>query len=184
MNKAILSVLFLATSMACLFAGPLSGRRVPSFTLPDVGATYHDILDYRGKVVLVDVMQTTCPHCQELATQLEKVQAKYGDKVPILAIVVPPDTLDTVKKFTTKYNVRYPIMFDCGQVTATLMKATPSNPQVTFPHLFLVDQNGMIRQDFDWEKDQALLSGQGLIQSIDKLLAAGPPSVPAKPAKK
>lgn len=184
MNKAILSVLFMAASAACLFAGPLSGRRVPSFTLPDARANYHDILDYRGKVVLVDVMQTACPHCQELATQLEKVQAKYGDKVPILAIVVPPDTLDTVKQFATRYNVRYPIMFDCGQVTATLMKATPSKPQVTFPHLFLVDQNGMIRQDFDWDKDQAIITGPGLIQSIDKLLSAAPASVPAKPVKK
>lgn len=187
MKRAILTVLCLAASAAFLCAGPLSGRRIPSFTLPDSTASYHDILDYRGKVVLVEVMQTTCSHCQELAGQLEKVQDKYGNNVPILSIVVPPDNAETVKQFSVRFHIRYPILFDCGQVAASLMKATPANPNVKFPHLFLVDRSGMIREDYDWEKNQALLSGPGLFQSIDKLLAGAPDTpakAPAKPAKK
>ena len=187
MKKAILTILCLAATAACLSAGPLSGRRVPSFTLPDSSANYHDILDYRGKVVLVEVMQTTCSHCQELAAQLEKVQDKYGNNVPILSIVVPPDNAETVKQFSIRFHIRYSIVFDCGQVTASLMKATPANPNVKFPHLFLVDKSGMIREDFDWEKDKANLTGAGLFASIDKLLAgapAGPAKAPAKAIKK
>lgn len=187
MKKAILTILCLAASAACLSAGPLSGRRVPSFTLPDSNANYHDILDYRGKVVLVEVMQTTCSHCQELAAQLEKVQDKYGSNVPILSIVVPPDNAETVKQFSIRFHIRYPILFDCGQAAAALMKATPANPNVKFPHLFLVDRSGMIREDFDWEKNQAILTGPALFQSIDKLVAgapAAPPTAPAKAVKK
>jgi peroxiredoxin len=110
MKKVVLTILCMAVSMTALSAGPLSGRRIPSFTLPDSNANYHDILDYRGKVVLVEVMQT----------QLEKVQEKYGSKVPILSIVVPPDNSDSVKQFAARYHIRYPILFDCGQVTASL----------------------------------------------------------------
>jgi len=183
MKKPILTILCLAASAACLSAGPLSGRRIPSFSLPDSNASYHDILDYRGKVVLVEVMQTGCSHCQELAAQLEKVQDKYGNNVPILSIVVPPDNADTVKQFSVRFHVRYPILFDCGQVAASLLKVTPANPNVKFPHLFLVDKSGMIREDYDWETGQAFLSGQGLLRSIDRLLS-GAPAAPAKaPAK-
>jgi thiol-disulfide isomerase/thioredoxin len=66
----------LAALAGTLHAGALSGRRVPSFTLPDGDARFHDILDLRGKLVLIDVMQTGCSHCQTLAEQLEKVQSK------------------------------------------------------------------------------------------------------------
>ena len=179
MKRAILTILCAAFSMAALSAGPLSGRRVPSFALPDSNSVYHDILDYRGKVILVEVMQTRCPHCQALAGHIEKVQDKYGDKVAILSIVVPPDTAETVKQFMVRFHVRYPILFDCGQAAAALMNATPANPKVNFPHLFLVDRNGMIREDYDWETGEPTLSGPGLFQSIDKLLA-GAPAAPAK----
>ena len=70
MKNTLLILFLLAAAAASLSAGPLSGRRVPSFALPDANATYHDILDYRGKVVLIEVMQTTCAHCQSMVPQL------------------------------------------------------------------------------------------------------------------
>ena len=49
------------------------------------------MLDYRGKVLIIDVMKTDCPHCQSVSKLLERVKARYGDKVNILSIVNPPD---------------------------------------------------------------------------------------------
>ena len=43
--------------------------------------------DYRGKVVLLDFMRTDCPKCKALTGVLEKVKAKYGDKIQVLTIV-------------------------------------------------------------------------------------------------
>jgi peroxiredoxin len=164
----------MAAAIAAVSAGPLSGRRVPSFALPDVKATYYDILDYRGKVVLVEMMQTNCPHCQSLIAPLEKVQAKYGSNVQILSIVVPPDNAATVGKYIERYKIPYPVLFDCGQATAALLKLSPANPKVTFPQLLLVDKAGMIREDYEGARDEAFLTGPGLFQSIDRLLTGGP----------
>ena len=47
---------------APLFAADFS-RRAPGFSLPDVNTEQHDLADYRGKVVILEFMQTTCPHC-------------------------------------------------------------------------------------------------------------------------
>ena len=71
-------------------AGELAGRRAPGFTLPDTSYRYHDLADYRGKLVLLDLMKTTCPTCQKLAQTLEKAKAKYGDKIAVLSVVTPP----------------------------------------------------------------------------------------------
>jgi thiol-disulfide isomerase/thioredoxin len=76
MKKAIPIIFWMTIVTAALSAGPLSGRRVPSFALPDSHSTYYDILDYRGKVVLIEMMQTNCPHCLKLAPQIEKVQIR------------------------------------------------------------------------------------------------------------
>src|SRR5262245_28188698 len=106
---------------ATLAAGPLSGRRAPGFALPDVNFNYHDLYDYRGKVVLLEVMRTNCPVCNTFQKTLEKVRAKFGTKVQILTIVVPPDTTATVGQFIAQHNVKTPILFDMGQATASYL---------------------------------------------------------------
>ena len=57
----------------------LSNRRAPSWNLPDSNLKHYDLLDYRGKWLVLDFMITQCPHCKTLSGILEKVQAKYGD---------------------------------------------------------------------------------------------------------
>ena len=71
---------------SCSASGELSNRRAPGFALPDPDYThFYDLQDYRGKVVLIDFMSTTCPHCLLLTTTLEKVKEKVrrqsGDPV-------------------------------------------------------------------------------------------------------
>ena len=84
MSRSAFCLAFLVA--AGLFAsGDLSNRRAPGFALPDPEYQhFYDLQDYRGKVVLIDIMSTTCPHCLLLSTTLEKVKEKYGDKVQIL----------------------------------------------------------------------------------------------------
>ena len=49
-------------------------RRAPSWSLYDSKGQMRDLLDYRGKIVVIEMMQTTCPHCGAFADILEKVQ--------------------------------------------------------------------------------------------------------------
>src|SRR6185369_7890260 len=97
-------------------AGELSGRRAPGFALPDSSIRYYDSQDYRGKILIIDFMQTQCPNCATLSEILEKVKAKYAGKVAILSVVTPPDTPDTVKQYIAGHKLTYPILFDCGQM--------------------------------------------------------------------
>lgn len=151
--------------------GSLSNRRAPSFTLPDAKLVYHDILDYRGKVLIIDFMQTTCPHCATLSGTLEKIKAKYGEKLAILSIVNPPDTTATMAQYSAKHKISTPLLFDYGLTTAAYLKITPQNSSVSVPHLFVIDAQGMIREDFAYAgADKAIFEGSGLVPIIDKLL--------------
>jgi len=155
---------------------------VPSFALPDSNLKTHDVLDYRGKPLLLEVMQTACVHCQAAAPTMERIKAKYAGKVNILAITVPPDTQQTVSQFVAKYRVTTPFLFDCGQATAAILNVSPRNPKIDLPHLLLVSASGMIVEDWNYSvSTKAIFEGQGLDPYLDKLLAgAGNTKAPTK----
>jgi peroxiredoxin len=157
--------LLLVTALALFAAGELSNRRAPGFSLADSHFQQHDPQDYRGKVLIVEFMQTTCAVCTRLTESLLEVKAKYGDKIAILSITTLPDNYQTGDKFAAEHKIPWPILFDSGQVMVSYLKATPSNPTVHFPHLFIVDGNGTIQNDFEGAEDAGAIS-----EDIDKLL--------------
>ncbi|MBI2686826.1 MAG: TlpA family protein disulfide reductase [Acidobacteria bacterium] len=184
MRKILLLVA--ATTFSTVFAaGELSGRRAPSFALPDLNLNYHDIQDYRGKAVIVDIMRTTCPHCLTVSKNLEKIKAKFGTRVAIISIVNPPDNQQAVSRFLVENKLTNPVLFDCGQVSAVYLKVTPQNPSITIPHIFLIDPQGMIRNDFAYsDSTKGLLEGDGLAAEVQKLLGAPATAPAAKKATK
>jgi hypothetical protein len=107
------------------------------------------------------------------------VKAKFGDKVAVLTIVTPPDNQATVARFVSNLNVSTPVLFDCGQVTASYMQVMPDNPQVHFPHLFIVDREGMIRSHSTSESNPVEFESKTLIGQVEQLLQP----VPAKRSK-
>jgi len=136
----------------------------------------HDPADYRGKVLIIEFMQTHCPTCVTMSGVLEQVRAKYGAKIQVLSVAIMPDTLDNVKKYIADNKVGSPILFDCGQMAASYLKITPSNPTLNFPHIFVIDQDGVIRNDFDaYEANKNVVTAKSLAAEIDKLLQSPTP---------
>jgi peroxiredoxin len=102
--------------------------------------------------------------------------------VNVLAIVNPPDNLNTVAQYVAKHKVSYPILFDFGTTAANYMQVTPQNSTVDLPHLFIIDKDGRIVEDFGWvEPGKNPLEAGNLIAVLDKIVAAQG-AAPAKPA--
>lgn len=159
------AALLLAASLPALAANEFSNRRAPGFSLTDSRFEQHDPADYRGRVLLIEFMQTTCPICNRLADQLVQVKRKYGDKVAVLSITTLPDNYQTGDKFSAEHKITWPVLFDSGQVMMSYLKVTPANPKVGFPHLFILDKSGTIRFDFEGGEDVDQISAQ-----VDQLL--------------
>jgi peroxiredoxin len=160
-----LPVLVLITAVVLFADGEYSNRRAPGFSLADSHFQQHDPQDYKGKVLIVEFMQTTCPICMRLTESLLQVKAKYGDKIGVLSVTTLPDSYQTADKFAAEHKVTWPILFDSGQVMMSYLKVTPANSKVNFPHLFIIDANGTIRDDFEGAEDAGAISAE-----IDKLL--------------
>jgi peroxiredoxin len=161
--------LTIAASLVCasiLFAAEAS-RRAPGFSLADSKAQQHDLADYRGRPVILEFIQTTCPICNAFASVLAQVQQKYGDRVAVLTIVNPPDDPPKVAAYTASHKITYPILFDCGQVAYSYLRM----PSFDVPHVYLIDANGAIREDFGYsDSTKDIFEGKGIFPHLDAML--------------
>ena len=106
-----MAALLVCAAGLAVASGELSNRRAPGFSLPDSNLVEHDLQDYKGKVVLIEVMKTDCPACQGFAPILEKIQTKYQGRLQVLSVVTyPPHDLKMVEEFISRFKVTYPIL--------------------------------------------------------------------------
>ena len=166
-----LFLLFLFT-FAAFGAGEMVGHRAPGFSLRDGANRYHDPQDYRGKILIVEFMQTSCPHCAGFSKILEEVSSKYAGKVAVLSIVNLPDTPDNVARFTATNKITTPILLDCGQIAASYIHWVPGKTAgFDIPRVFIIDAAGVIRRDLEYTVlTKEIFEGRGLFAELDKLL--------------
>src|SRR5215469_2507349 len=69
-------VLLASTALAGMDVGTAS----PPLTIQRVNSAPIDISQYKGKVVAIAFIDTTCPHCQNLTKLLNTISKQYADK--------------------------------------------------------------------------------------------------------
>ena len=155
----------LAAALSLHAQGPsptssLSGRRAPSFSLPDSNQVQHDILDYRGKWLIFTYTTTmNCQRCAPLAKALEPLQ---GAKIAVLNVMIsPPETATTAGRFTSENKLTSPIVFDQSQVAIAYFKATPQNARIDTPHVFIINPAGQIVQDWPDSQVGNIMAAKG-----------------------
>ena len=145
----------------------LSGRRAPSFTLPDAKMKSYDLLDYRGRWLVLDYMKTDRPASKPLTKELEQLKARLGAKVAILSILLPPDNTATAAIYVKETKTTLPILFDSGQTGMWYFKVTPEHPQFDSPHLFVINPQGILVRDWN----QLDIEHGGYMPKLEALLA-------------
>jgi len=162
--KRLVTILFCAAAIA-IAQGP---RRAPGFALPDGRMDIHDLADYRGKVVLLEFMQTTCPHCAAFAPLLKEAEQRFGNRIQVLAVVkAPEDNGGTVAQYINGHKIDYPILFDTGQMMYSYVRSG----SMTFPHLYIIDADGYILRDYAYGlTTRDIFEGKGLETELDRIL--------------
>ncbi len=161
---------FLLVSLAAS-GQALSGRRAPSFSLPDSNQVQHDILDYRGKwLVLTWTTSINCIRCGPLAKALEPLQRQ----VAVLNVMIsPPETAVTATRFSAENKITSPVLFDQSQVAIGYFKATPRNSRIDTPHAFIINPEGRIVDDWpDGRVGTILAAKGGVAAALQALMSA------------
>jgi thiol-disulfide isomerase/thioredoxin len=142
-------VFLLALAAAAVHAENLQPRPLPAtpiYTLD--GKKIQPKTDYRGKVVLVFMFSTQCPHCQETAQWLSRVQKDLGPQgVQIIGVAFDEDAKIQLPAFIARYRPTYPTGY--MDIYEGLKYAViPEGARPTVPFFLFVDRTGIIRAQF------------------------------------
>lgn len=125
-----------------------------------------------GRVVLLDVFSSKCPHCVDHAphvAELYKLHRQKGFTVLGLA-TDQPDRAEDVTSFTAKAGITYPV----GFLTAEIMVYFLDRRNHGVPQMVLFGRDGkMARRLIGWNET----TGAELRAAIEAELAKSPPRV-------
>lgn len=114
------------------------GQAAPQFMLPDISGREVALDQYKGKIVILDFWQTTCPPCRYTMPMLDKIQEDYTGKLSILAINLS-QPVDLVRSYILEQNVNSRVLMDADNSVGSRYGT------ITIPMQFLIDQEGVVR---------------------------------------
>ena len=178
---------------AMMFSGILAvqaaevPRPSPDFPFVLPGGKPAKLADWKGKVCVVEFLMVTCPHCQNTARVLSKLQTEYGKRgLQVIGISIHPNA-DT-QNFVHVTGSNFPVGSTLSQeaVYAYLQHSIMSS-QFYVPQLVIIDRNGVIREQHGGTDPYIQNEEQNLRKSLEPILnesAAKKPAAAARSRKK
>lgn len=119
-------------------------RPAPEFSLRMEDGSATRLSAYRGKVVVLALLNTGCPHCQHFAQQLAVYQKEYGPRgVQILAAVFDNGAKAGLKAFRDKYVAGFPIGYS-DEATVLAWLKQPVEEGYFVPIVAFIDRRGAL----------------------------------------
>lgn len=183
-----------ATVLAALLltlAGTLAAQTVPrkadEFVITMPGGKQLLLSSYRGKVVVLASILTTCPHCQHTVQLLTPLQNELGPKgLQVLACAVQEAADLAVPLFVKTYNPPFPVGWNMDGAAVLGLYQYGRNNIPHMPMLMFIDRQGIVREQHSGSDEKYFgdpQQAQNLRNSIEALLKPAARTAP-KTAKK
>lgn len=174
MKKFLAIACGLALFMIGLEAAETGGlpRPAPKLVYNLPGKGQQELSQYKGKVVALEFIFTTCPHCRAASKLMSKLQTEYGPKgLQVLDVAVNPNADLLVDGFVKDMQTSFPVGWVPSSDFTQFMGF--NDGRYVVPQLALIDRKGMIRyqtpatENDDWEK---LMTEEAIRKHIEELL--------------
>jgi peroxiredoxin len=167
---------FLGLSICALFAEQTVPRPSPEFVINYPGGKQALLSQYKGKVVLLAFIFTTCPHCQVTSQLVSKLNTEYAAKgFQPLAVAVNPMALMLVNDFVRDFHTNFPVGASETGPALSFLQISGADRWVV-PQVVLIDRKGVIRAQTPPQGDEKLQEETYLRQQIESLLREGTPT--------
>lgn len=137
---------------ACLAVMPVTGAQVPrpapdlSFFLPS--GKVIELEKYKGRVIALEFLLTTCPHCQRTSQLMQKLYQEYeGRGFQPLGVAINDGAQKLVPAYVKEYRVTFPIGVGDRNMAVSFLQH-PVMMQLMMPQLVFIDRAGRIRAQY------------------------------------
>jgi peroxiredoxin len=146
-------------------------RPAKEFICTDADGKKIALSSYKGKVVVVQFLITTCSHCQAFSQMLTKLHAEYGPK-GFQAIGVAFNEADAamVKRYVEDHHVGIPVGFAPRDAVLGYLGVSVMDQRLTVPQVVVIDRSGQVRAQTEPEGTRELMEEASLRGLIEQLL--------------
>jgi thiol-disulfide isomerase/thioredoxin len=160
----ILAALWLALTFAVQAAAPLP-RPAPALEVLEPSGKKLNLASLKGKVVVVQFLLTTCPHCQAFSRTLNQLLPQYGPNVVAVGVAFDKDDAKNVSKYIQTVSATFPVgSVELNQAMGFLGYSVMDYNRLRVPQVAVVDKKGVLRA-------QTVVSGEGAVGTESGLRA-------------
>jgi thiol-disulfide isomerase/thioredoxin len=165
-----LAALVLGFASLAIAGTPVVPRQAPEFVVTMPGGRQALLSQFKGKVVALEFLFTTCPHCQHEASLIAPLNTELGPK-GFQPVGVAINTMDipTVMSFVQQTGANFPIGVSERNAALDFMGISIMERWVV-PQLVLVDRKGMVRYQTPPLGAEEVLNPTWLREKIEELL--------------
>ena len=177
MKRLFASVAGVLLVSSLMFAASASTpRKAPelAYSIPVQGQQQQKLLSqYRGKVVALEFIFTTCPHCQHASLLMTKLQQEYGSRgFQALDVAINENADLLVDGFSRDFQVGFPVGWTTRDQMLTFMGFSFAERFVV-PQLILIDRKGVIHYQTPPLGDEHSMEESTIRQRVEELLGQG-----------
>jgi len=146
--------------LAALAGGATIPRPAPEFVVQMPTAQVL-LSQFRGKVILLTFIHTTCPHCQQSVGVINQIQKDYSQRgFQALGAAFNDNSEQLLPDFLTRFRPVYPVGHTTRAAVIEYLQIASNTPMFV-PIFVFIDKKGMIRE-------QHLGGGDNFLQDQDK----------------
>ena len=105
---------------------------------------------FRGKVVVLEFLLTTCPHCQKCSSTMQQLYTEFGGAFQPLGAATNPQDMGQARAMIPQYiyslGLKFPVGWTRSEMAYDWLGADPSKGSVYFPQLAIIDKKGIVRE--------------------------------------
>lgn len=165
--------------MAAAFTAALATAQIPR-PAPDIqfapvtgGGGRVRLSDFRGKVVVIEFLLTTCPGCKHSGAILARLQREYGPRgLQVIGLAVDAGSAARIPVFAAETGALFPIAAYSDAAARDFLQA-PIMLRMSYPQIVIIDRKGMLREHFRGEDPRMGPQSEEatLRRAIERLLA-------------
>jgi len=187
--------LFAALTLSATFAfaadvdkdRPMLNLKTPEFQIDMPNGKNVLLSSYKGKVICLEFLFTTCPHCHHAAQTYTKLYKEMGDQgFQPVGVAINEMAGMLVNDFIRDFKVGYPVGFSTMPTAIHYLGIDPAKRWVV-PQVVVIDRKGVIRYQTPWNGDEKVQDENFMRNLIKGLVAepavsGAPKKAPAKAA--
>lgn len=131
--------------------------------------------DYRGKVVAIEFLLTTCPGCKHSARILSRLHREYaGGGFEVIGLAVDSGAAQRIPVFAAETGALFPIAAYSDAAAREWLQA-PLMLRMYYPQVAIVDRRGVLREHFRAEDPRMSPASEeaNLRKVVEAMLAEG-----------